>query len=111
MSHRRKAKDQRKAERESMDDVDLCIPHITLDITDLLCRGRHIQIPEDIEAADPFVSFNVDEGDVEIGSTLGLVDIFDDGEGDYHYTFAKGNVSVTISRSDMEVILGIGKQA
>lgn len=67
MSHCRKSKDKRKAERESNDAEILCIPHITLDITDLLLRDGHVPIPEEVKAIDPSVSFSVDEGMIEYG--------------------------------------------
>lgn len=107
MSHRRKAKDRRKAERESMDDGILCIPHISIDITDLLARDDHVQIPDDVRKADPSVSFTVDEGRIEWGYSLHLVDVFKDIDGDLNYTFADENISVVISRSDIETLLRI----
>ena len=107
MSHRRKAKDRRKAERESMDISDLCIPHITIDVMDLLCGGRHVPIPDDVMEEDPFVSFTVDEGMIEYGHTLHLEDVFEDPDGNMHYTFTRGIVSVVISRSDIETLLRI----
>lgn len=111
MSHRRKSKDKRKAERESKDVETLCIPHITLDITDLLLRDGHVPIPEEVKAIDPSVSFSVDGGMIEYGYPLHLTDVFESIGGDLHYTFSDGTVSMTITRSDMEVLLRIGKQA
>ena len=111
MSHSRTYKDQRKAERESKDVETLCIPHITLDITDFLLRDGHVPIPEEVKAIDPSVSFSVDEGMIEYGYPLHLTNVFEDIGGDLHYTFSDGTVSMTITRSDMEVLLRIGKQA
>ena len=114
MSHRRKSKDQRKAERESNDAEILCIPHITLDITDFLCereavigKGTHHPVPEQLTLSGPKVFFCVDGGEKEHCTILDLVNIYDDPMGDRHFTFSGAIVSIVISRFDIEELLRI----
>lgn len=113
MSHRRKMKDANMVMKKvgcKIKDVEIIdfngipVPHVTIDITDLLIQSGNVPIPEAVRKANPSVGLTF-EGSYGFSTELKLVNIFNDVEGDTYYTFERGSVSVTVHRSDMKVLL------
>ena len=91
-----------------MNDSTLCILHISINITDFLRekeavirKETHHPVPEQLTQPGPKVFFCVNGGEKD------LVEIYDDGTENRHFTFSDAIVSITVYGFNIEELLGI----